>query len=131
MIATTQANASQNATQACRRSMHQRSLLTRSTGHASAPPPTGGHLVGAAPAPGDLAGHPVSEPAPLRMPDNLIADKRALHIEWAIVLGYPAPEVGYPIRSPPGPADAYWSFGASDMFMAGWEEPHDRIGSWL
>jgi hypothetical protein len=30
---------------------------------------------------------------------------------------------GTPIRSPPGRSDAYWSFGASDMFMAGSEGP--------
>src|SRR5215213_8261755 len=51
---------------------------TDSTRHASAPPPTGGPAwIGAAPARGDLAGHPVSDPAPLRMPDNLIAAEQA------------------------------------------------------
>src|SRR5215216_815709 len=34
-----------------------------------------------------------------------------------------ASQNGYPLRSPAGRSDACWSFGASDMFKAGWEEP--------
>src|SRR5215218_911176 len=86
--------------------------------------------IGAAPARGDLAGHPVSEPAPLRMPDNLIAAKQAPAHRVGDRAGRSrAGDRGTPIRSPPGRADACWlvrRLGHVHGWIGG---THDRIGS--